>query len=343
MVYRSTEEEPDVRRIQPVGTHDPRGAGPPGGIDPEMAEPFRHEALLYANDDEFVDGTLAFVGEGIEAGEPVFIATSADKIALLEQRIEGHAGNVRFADMHQIGVNPGAIISAWREFVSEREPGQRLWGIGEPVWPGRSEAELAECHRHECLLNLAFADTPDFHLLCPYDASALPEDVLERVGVSHPVIVDGEAEIESDRYRGLTGMEAMLAGPLPEPEVTPEEFPFVAESLPSLRYLVSKTATDAGASGRLAEDLVLAVNELATNSVRHAEGTGTLRFWREGDLLVWEVHDRGRISNPLAGRERPPRDDEGGYGLWMVNQLAELVQVRSSESGTVVRLHVRPR
>jgi anti-sigma regulatory factor (Ser/Thr protein kinase) len=32
---------------------------------------------------------------------------------------------------------------------------------------------------------------------------------------------------------------------------------------------------------------------------------------------------------------------EGGRGLWLVNQLCDLVQLRSSAAGGVVRLHMR--
>ena len=61
-------------------------------------------------------------------------------------------------------------------------PGKRLRGIGEPIWAARTPAEMAECHRHEGLLNVAFADSPGFWLLCPYDTTTLdPADVAARV------------------------------------------------------------------------------------------------------------------------------------------------------------------
>ena len=71
-------------------------------------------------------------------------------------------------------------------------------------------------------------------------------------------------------------------------------------------------ATGAGMSVARTNDLVLTVNELVTNSVRHAGGQGVLRVWQQPDGLVCEVADRGRIDEPLAGRERPPTDGEGG-------------------------------
>ena len=80
--------------------------------------------------------------------------------------------------------------------------------------------------------------------------------------------------------------------------------------------------------------------EVATNSLRHGGGRGTLRVWREDGALVCEVRDAGRLQNPMAGRERPTPERDGGRGLWMVNQLCDLVQLRSFPDGAAVRVHV---
>jgi hypothetical protein len=64
-------------------------------------------------------------------------------------------------------------------------------------------------------------------------------------------------------------------------------------------------------------------------------------MWEAAGDLVCEVRDDGLIDLPLAGRERPDTDNTGGFGLWIANQLCELVQVRSSRAGSVVRLHLR--
>ena len=78
---------------------------------------------------------------------------------------------------------------------------------------------------------------------------------------------------------------------------------------------------------------------MATNSVLHGGGRGTLRVWREAEMLVLEVRDAGQIPEPLVGRRRPEPGQIWGQGLWLANQICELVQVRSSAAGTVVRLH----
>jgi anti-sigma regulatory factor (Ser/Thr protein kinase) len=89
-----------------------------------------------------------------------------------------------------------------------------------------------------------------------------------------------------------------------------------------------------------AGDLVLIVNEVATNSVRHGGGSGVLRVWEESSWLICEVSDAGRIEDPLVGREKPWAGSGSGFGLWLANQLCDLVQIRTFASGSVVRLHV---
>ena len=128
-----------------------------------------------------------------------------------------------------------------------------------------------------------------------------------------------------------------------EPPANAEVFEFDGTGLGVGRRLVFRCAADAGLSTPRANDFVLAVNEILTNSVLHGGGSGVLRIWPEKDRLVCEVEDRGRIDDPLAGRRRPDPDQPNGRGLWMANQLCDLVQLRSTGGGNFVRLHMLQR
>jgi anti-sigma regulatory factor (Ser/Thr protein kinase) len=181
---------------------------------------------------------------------------------------------------------------------------------------------------------------PAWWLLCPYDTGALGPDVLEEAERSHPYLSERGAARESAGYRGLAQAAEPFAAPLPDPSTPPAELGFGPGSLAGLRELVSRQATAAGLDPARTADLVLAVDEVATNSLRHGGGRGTLRVWREDGALVCEVRDAGRLQNPMAGRERPTPERDGGRGLWMVNQLCDLVQLRSFPDGAAVRVHV---
>jgi hypothetical protein len=65
--------------------------------------------------------------------------------------------------------------------------------------------------------------------------------------------------------------------------------------------------------------------------------------WEEEHELICEVRDRGHVDQPLVGRQRPAIDQGGGRGLWLINHLCDLAEVRSSPRGTVVRLRMTRR
>lgn len=297
---------------------------------------FQHEALVYEGDDEYLAGTVPFLRDGLDAGEPALVAVGPAQTALLEGELGKDAERVRFVDMQALGRNPASIIPFWREFVEEN--GSRsVRGIGEPVWAARSPAALEECRRHESLLNVAFAPGTPWSLLCPYDAGSLREDVLEKVAFSHRhVCHEGRCE-ESASFEPEPDC---FAGELPPPAPTPDTFAFDLTELSEVRRRVAAAAERAGIDPREVADLVTAASELAANSVMHGGGSGTLRLWRENGSLLTEVEDRGRIEEPLVGRLRPGIAQEGGRGLWLANQLCDLVQIRSGAAGTTVRLHV---
>jgi anti-sigma regulatory factor (Ser/Thr protein kinase) len=302
---------------------------------------FRHEALLYAGEDGFVAGTVPFIRDGVAAGEPILVVVDAAKLERLRAELNGDAEHVEFADMAAVGANPGRIIAAWREFVDRHAgSGRRLRGIGEPINPRRRGAELVECHRHEELLNLAFADADGFWLVCPYDTEALDPEVVERAQTTHPLLREGVVSRESGRY-DREAPAAAASDPLPEPSTVPEEVPIASGALARARECVRRHAIAAGLSGQRRDDLVLAVTEAAANTIRHGGGNGELRVWREPDALVCEMRDGGRLDQPLAGRLPPPRAHGGGYGLWLVTQVCDLVQLRLFADGSVVRMHMR--
>lgn len=292
-----------------------------------MPPEFRHEALIYADAEEFLGGTVPFLRAGLEAGEPALVAVREARTAQLEGALGADADEVRFADMEGLGRNPARIIPFWRQFVEECG-GRPARGIGEPVWPGREHHEVDECQRHESLLNAAFGGPPGWTLLCPYDGGALDEEVLGRVADSHPCMADGGGERVD-----------CFAGEFPGRPPLMDAFDFARDGLAQVRRRVEAAAALVGLPADGAADLVLATSELAANSVAHGGGTGTFRVWRDGGRLVVEVEDRGLIEDPLAGRVRPAQTQLAGRGLWLANQLCDLVQIRSGLHGTAVRLH----
>jgi anti-sigma regulatory factor (Ser/Thr protein kinase) len=308
---------------------------------PEQINGYRHEAFFYAGHDEFMEGLAPFVRDGATAGEPVLVVLAEHKLRALREELREHADHVLFADMADVGANPARIIPAWQEFLDlHASRGQRMRGVGEPIWAERSSDELAECERHEALLNVAFAD-PSFWLLCPYDTTTLPDDVIAEARRNHPFVSDLTGSAHSAEFPGLHALAEPFARPLPDPPSDAVPIAFDAATLADVRSLVARHAGAAGMRDEAASDLALTANELAANSVRYGGGRGRLLLWRERGSVVCEVRDRGHIRDPLVGRVKPAWTREGGRGLWMANQLCDLVQIRAVAHGTAVRVHKR--
>jgi anti-sigma regulatory factor (Ser/Thr protein kinase) len=304
---------------------------------------FHHAAFLYAGEDRFLDGVVPFIRDGIADGEPILVAVSEARIRLLASTLGSDAERVRFLDIGEAGRNPARIISVWRDFLDVHSvAGHPVRGIGEPVWPGRSADELVECRHHESLLNLAFDGEVPCRLMCLYDVEALDGEAVEVAHETHPVLVDEDGVGHgSEAYLAPPDAPGPFDGPLPPAPATAAAMAFVEEDLPRVRSDVYRHASDAGLDPRRTGNAVLAVSELAANSVRHAGGGGTVRVWTEPGELVAEVSDGGRFDSPLAGCIRPTPVQLYGRGLWLVNQVCDLVQIRSSEAGSVVRIHMR--
>jgi anti-sigma regulatory factor (Ser/Thr protein kinase) len=332
----------------PDTTIDRRSRSLPSAASVRVAlveDSFRHEALFYSGADGFLRGALPFVTEALDAGEPLLVAVGEQRAALLQDALVDEAERVRFVDVRELARNPARVIGAWSDFLAEQAAsGRAVRALGEPVWAGRSDAELDECARHESLLNAAFTRGHLWRLLCPYDLDALAPSVIDAARRTHPALMHEGISRRNGAFLPFELAPGPFNGSLPAPPAGYEQLSFTRNGIGAIRAVIASRSADAALGVEAGEDLVLAVNELVTNSVQYGGGGGTLRIWRDSeDTLVCDVRDRGFIRDPLVGRMRPPIDQHGGRGLWLVNQLCDLVQIRSAPSGTVVRVRMQRR
>jgi anti-sigma regulatory factor (Ser/Thr protein kinase) len=307
---------------------------------PTATSGYRHDAVMYAGPADFLNATLGFINDSIARSEPILVVVDEEKIDALKYELGAAARAVDFADMTEIGVNPGRIIGAWHEYLDEHADGGSVRGIGEPIYAARSPEELAECQLHESLLNIAFPADLNFWLMCPYDSMSLPNDVLAEAFRTHPVVVDSSDRRSSSNYRAPE-VAQLFAGEMVAPPDHAIAVPFGVNDLARLRSVVAAVAAQMYFHGPQIDEMVLAVNELATNAIEHGAGGPVARLWDDGDRFCFEVVDSGRFLEPLAGRIPPAPTRITGRGLWIVNQVCDLVQIRSNPSGTTVRGRAR--
>jgi anti-sigma regulatory factor (Ser/Thr protein kinase) len=296
-----------------------------------------HPGLLYHGVTEFFDVVTDFVREGLQTGVPVMVAVPGKKSDLLQATVKMEGAH--FVDMAELGRNPARIIPAIHEFHEEYGGGSIRF-VGESIWLGRSVAETEEAVRHEALINVAFAECP-VTVLCPYDADVLPRYVIEASRRIHPIVIEGGSARPSEAYVDPEEVYADAAWPLEESPSDAEIREFRTDmDLTRMRSTVQQFGWAANLSVDRVDDLVLAVSEVASNSVRHGGGAGSLTMWCEDrPAVVAEIHDSGQITDPLIGRY-PPGPGLEVKGLWLVNQLCDLVQIRSGAGGTRVRLTI---
>ncbi|MEI8412893.1 MULTISPECIES: sensor histidine kinase [unclassified Kribbella] len=284
---------------------------------------FQHGAFVYTSDEEFVRLATPFVRDGLATGEAIVAALPPARIARLRAALGPEGDQVGFIDATVAGRNPARLIPLWRDAL-ERNPGRPVRGLGEPAYAGRTAAEYDEAVLHEALLDIAFADDKNFRLLCPYEAS---------VGIDPTVTHAGAEAFAEKTFRTA----------LSDVPDRAERWEFGLEDLAQVRQWVNAQASSHGVSRDRLDDLALALHEICTNSIRFGGGRGTLSVWIADGSLICDVADRGRIDNLLVGRVLPPLDGLGGRGVWLANQLCDLVQLRSGDDFTQVRLHTRLR
>jgi anti-sigma regulatory factor (Ser/Thr protein kinase) len=284
---------------------------------------FSHGAFVYTSDEEFVRLATPFVRDGLATGEAIVAALPPARIALLREALGPEGKQVGFIDMTMAGRNPARLIPLWRD-VLERNPGRPVRGLGEPAYAGRTAAEYDEATLHDALLDIAFANDTRLRLLCPYEAS---------VGIDPTATHSGAEALADKTFRTA----------LSDVPDRAERWEFGLADLAQIRQWVNAQASSHGVSRDRLDDLALALHEICTNSIRFGGGRGTLSVWIADGSLICDVADRGRIDDLLVGRVLPPLDGLGGRGVWLANQLCDLVQLRSGDDFTQVRLHTRLR
>jgi len=293
----------------------------------------RHVAWFYRTPAEYLAAIEEFVRAGLASEEPVLVAVPQDQLPRDWTLPAG--SSVTMADMAVVGRNPARVIPLLAAFCT-RHHGQRIRYLGEPAWCGRSDAELQEAARHEALLNLAFADA-QITIFCPYSA-LLPQAVIAEARSTHPSVRTNGSESASPGYLGPTEYLAKLDRLLPVP-ASAQTLEY-ARDLRPVRAVVAAVAERAGLPSARCTDLVIAASEVAANTLRHTGAAGTVRLWSTEREVLCQFEDTGVITDPLAGHRRPAGDLPGGQGLWLVNQLCDLTEIRTGDLGTIVRLHM---
>jgi anti-sigma regulatory factor (Ser/Thr protein kinase) len=295
-----------------------------------------HEAVPYSSAAHLVERLAPRVAAAVSAGDPVVAVLDEPTRVRLRRALGSDSAEVDFQDPFEVHRVPAFTVAVRWARTSRRitNPGGRALVLNQQMEVDRGPHHWA---RLDIGVNVATAGLP-ITVLCPVDHDVAD---LPTVEATHPLVATANGPEPSKRYR-QPEESVVDYPPPPPPGLGPPvaERPFGQDDLIDLRHLVLRVAETAGLDADRGADLVLAVNELASNSVEHGPGRGRLRMW-EGPDVVAEIADHGRMSVPFPGMTIPPPEGARGRGLWLASELADTLEVWSEPGNTVIRVQMR--
>ena len=293
---------------------------------------YRHEAVPYAGQQELLSRCTTLADSAVARDEQLMFLVSTANGDALRGALGGLPDHVTYLDMDEHGRNPARLMTLLDGFRSGAD-GRPCVGVVEPALAGTS-ATIAETRLGETVLNSPTLQSWNLAVLCLYDTGRLDATAISDMHRSHPSVrgQDDNPAYEPE-LAGTLFAEALPAAP---PDARGHDVG--SRGLAPAREFVRSNSSQLAPDRQ--EDLVLAANEVVTNSIRHGDGQCRIVMWEEADSVVCEVRDAGRITDPLVGRLAPALEATAGRGLWLANHLCDLVQIRSSQAGTTVRLRM---
>jgi anti-sigma regulatory factor (Ser/Thr protein kinase) len=115
---------------------------------------------------------------------------------------------------------------------------------------------------------------------------------------------------------------------------------FEAGDIALIRRLVSDHLALTGLNSSRRQDLILAIDEIATNAVRHGGGRGLLELWLTAGRLCFRITDQGpgmgSDSAAATPAMAPAPTQLGGRGLWIARQVVDEITITTGADGTAV-------
>ena len=297
------------------------------------SEKLRHGALVYESDDEYVARSLAFLKEGLEAGEGCVVAHTRNGIAMMRDALGSDAELVTFVDVGGVYTRPARALAAYcGTLLRELRNAPSVRAVAD-LQIGPLRGEWDEWTGYEALTNLAYAHLPAW-VVCTYDVNGLPDAVLDEAGSTH-------AELLGDGWRASEHFEdprELLRGLTAEPEPLPQLRSLSpGDDLEGFRERLARELMAAKVPAATALDMLVAGTGVAATAVQHGGGIEEVRAGPAAGRFVCEVIDRGAgFDDPAAGYLVPRAGT--GSGLWVARQLAWSLESFHSPRGFTVRL-----
>ena len=320
-------------------------AGQAGGTSPGAHSSFPHEVLFHAGADELGAGVAPVVQDAFEAGHVVLLAARPGTVDVVRDAVGDDPRLRVLPPTDQLAPRPPGLLDALRRLsryeVAGGAPRVRL--VGE-VEAGPSWRWAFEMCRFEAACNEVMALEP-VSALCLYDTRRLPAALVDSARRTHPSLAGAGGVRANPDYAD----QAELLRGLPVPREPAQDGPpvLVVDGITDfigLRHRLAEVLTSFGRDRDTTEDFLLAVDEMASNGVRHGRPPVNVRLWVDEDSVVCTITDDGPgVTDPFAGYGPAHGEDlsRGGMGLWLARQLCDGVDAWRDAEGATVRLSTR--
>jgi anti-sigma regulatory factor (Ser/Thr protein kinase) len=306
--------------------------------------PYRHEALFFASQQALLEASVPWLRAGLDAGDVVALACDAKHNAALAAAL-GHHPAVRMLPQERIYHKAVDAVAFYHDLITAAAAAghARVRVVGE-VGFGTSTRGREEWLRFEAVCNHALAALPLWSV-CAYYTPDLPPPLVDTARATHPWLRTADGTASNHDYvppaRLLNGASPNL--PTPSCDAVTVALTHNAD-IPELRDWLRAQLDDADTTAETAETMVLAVDEVASNGLRHGRPPIGVTLWMTPTHILCDVTDRGPgITDPLAGYTPPDPLllADHGAGLWMTRRLCDEVITARSRTGFTVRLAVR--
>ena len=181
------------------------------------SEQLRHGAFVYDGDDEYVARSLAFLKEGLEAGEGGVVAHTRDGIAMMRDALGPDAESVSFVDVGSVYTRPARALAAYHgTLLRELRDAPSVRAVAD-LQIGPLRREWDEWVSYEAMTNLAYSHLPAW-VVCTYDVNGVPDAVLDEMSTTHPEVL-GDGWRASDHFEDPRELVRRLT---PEPDPLPQ-------------------------------------------------------------------------------------------------------------------------
>jgi hypothetical protein len=296
-----------------------------------------HGALLFATDDELVDGTRVLVRDGLVAGDPVLVVGDHHAVQVLRDAWDDDP-RISFAEQRVFYESPMQTIAGLQRMLDrEGARGHRVRVTGPVPFDGDPATRRAWM-AYEALVDRAFAPY-GLTSLCQYDTRLVPDDLLAHARDTHDRVLTSSGVEAGGQRRAevLAGLTAAGIADAPElGRIVYDDVLLAPEDLPRFRAGLLPTPGD----------LVLAANEVATNAFEHGRPPVTVQLGNARGTWTCVITDDGPgLPDPHAGVDSPLPGNPypSGHGLWLARQLCDRLSIESTGTGTTVRMTLRDR